>query len=58
MYQILANFENKKIFFYKNKANKMKVIFIYKNNLTKRIGFCIIEIGDGNVKMRNIFGKN
>lgn len=36
----------------------MKVIFIYKNNLTKRIGFCKIEIDDENVKKRNIFGKN
>lgn len=54
----LENFKNIKIILYKNKTNKIRVIFIYKNNLTKLMQCCKIKIGDGNVKKRNIFEKN
>ena len=37
---------------------KTKVIFIYKNNLTKIKKASIINIGDKNVKKGKIFRKN
>lgn len=43
---------------YKNKTLKLKVIFLYKNNLTKNAIKNIIIIGDKSVKERNIFKKN
>lgn len=42
-------------FVYKNKMQNRKVIFVYKNNLTKIITKIIINIGDENVKKRDIF---
>ena len=36
----------------------MRVIFLYKNNLTKKYYKSIIFIGDKNVKKRYVFEKN
>ena len=40
------------------KSKKLKVIFVYKNNLTKLKILFIINIGDKYAKKRNIFRKN
>ena len=45
-------------FLYKNNLRKSKVIFIYKNNLTNVLEKIIINIGDEDVKKRNVFKEN
>ena len=49
---------SKWIFTYKNKAQKIKVVFIYKNNLTNSKKKLIIYLGDIYVKKRDVFKKN
>ena len=45
-------------FLYKNNLRKSKVVFVYKNNLTNVLGKIIINIGDEDVKKRNVFKEN
>ena len=48
----------KKISINQNKSTKNEVILLKQNNLTKIKRKSIINIGDGNVKKRNVFIKN